>query len=120
MGSASGRGVQGPPASFTWVSALLDQRYEALQERGGARRATGDVKIDGNDLRHTADACVSAGEDPPIERAIADGHDPLRVGRCAIVRSSASRKLSVTGPVTSSTSAWRGEATKRSPNRSRS
>ena len=36
------------------------------------------------------------------------------------VRSSASRMLRVTGPVTISTSAWRGEATKRRPKRSRS
>jgi hypothetical protein len=44
----------------------------------------------------------------------------LGSGVASHVRRSASAMLSVTGPVTSRQSAWRGEATKRIPKRSRS
>ena len=54
----------------------------------------------------------------PVE--VPEPGEYVALGAARYVRSSAARMLCVTGPVTSSTSAWRGEATKRIPKRSRS
>ena len=98
----------------------LKEREQAPEQVDRGRRAAADMEVDGHDLRDASDDRIAAGEKAAVDGAVADRHDPFRVRRRLTGAPSASRMFLVTGPVTSSTSAWRGEATKRMPNRSRS
>ena len=67
------------------------------------------------DGRDTAHHRVAAGDIPPSAPQSPTATTHFGFGVARHVRSSASRMFLVTGPVTSNTSAWRGEATKRRP-----
>jgi hypothetical protein len=83
-----------------------------MQEGVGIGRATGNIDIHRDDLVHAAEAGVVLAEDAAAAAARAHGYHQSR-RRCGII-GLAQGQLHVarTGPVTSSMSAWRGEATK--------
>ncbi len=63
------------------MRAGLEQGEQALEQLRGSRRAAADVQIDRHDLGDAADHGVAAGEQAAVGRAVADRHDPFRIGR---------------------------------------
>ena len=99
----------------------VDRQKEPIEQRFRPRWTTRDEDVDGHDLAYPARGGVGVSEYPPAARARAHGDHDLGVRRGfeGPLRRASSRFLEAT-PVTSSTSAWRGEATKWIPNRSMS
>ena len=102
------------------VVLRLEEGQEPFEQLYRMRRATADMEVDWYHAGHPADDCVASSKYATVYRAVADCDDPFGSGRCVIGPLQAWRIFLVTGPVTRSTSACRGEATKRNPNRSRS
>jgi hypothetical protein len=58
----------------------FQQCDQGSQERRRTRRAATDGQINRDHSRDAANACIAAGEDTTVKRAVADGDNPLRVG----------------------------------------
>ena len=99
----------------------FQQRAQSRQNSLRRRRAAADQQIDGKGRAYAAGDGVAALEDAAIDRAVPHRHHEFRLRHCRPwACSTASTRLRVSGPVTRSTSAWRGLATKDRPKRSRS
>ena len=98
----------------------LEQRAQSCQDALRRRRAAADQQVDRHGRAGPACDGVAALEHPAVHRAVPTATTNFGSGIAVWARSSASTRLRVTGPVTSSTSACRGVETKRMPKRSSS
>ena len=58
----------------------LQERDQSLEDCLRRGRTAANVQIDGHDVRHPANHGITPGEDSAIGRAIAQRHDPFRIG----------------------------------------
>ena len=100
--------------------AAVKRQQQAMQDGLRSRRTAWHVDVDGQPLVDSAGGRVTAANDPAAAGAGADGDDQFGSGVASYVAQSAGSRWRVTAPVTSSRSAWRGEATKSMPKRCRS
>src|SRR5947208_10391281 len=65
-------------------SHCFQQSEQAGEQFLRPRRTAADVQVHRNYLLHSANDGVAVGENPPIERAVADRNNPLRIRRRAV------------------------------------